>query len=228
MRRREFITLLGGAVATWPRAARAQQSAMPAIGLLMPTSADTSGERVRAFRQGLKSEGFVEGENVAIEYRWAAGELTGCRSWRPICSPPSRRDRCAAGANPLVAKATTTTIPIVFIVGDDPVRLGYVASLAKPGGNLTGINFFSNELVTKRLEILRELVPGVTRVAVLVNPMNAAISSDHVEGRGSRRSRHGTANSGRPRQLQQRNQRSLCNDRARTIRRPFLSATTPS
>jgi putative ABC transport system substrate-binding protein len=174
VRRREFITLVGGAAA-WPVMARAQQQAMPVIGVLLPTFADPNGARLRAFRLGLKDAGFVEGENVAIEYRWAENQIERLPALAADLVFRKVAVIVTGGGASLVAKATTTTTPIVFIVGDDPVRLGYVASLARPGGNMTGINFFSAELAAKRLELLRELVPAATRVAILINPVNAAI-----------------------------------------------------
>jgi putative ABC transport system substrate-binding protein len=172
--RRKFLATLGG-VAAWPLAARAQQAAMPVIGLLDSRSPDAMGDRLRAFRQGLKDSGFVEGENVAILYRWAEGQYARLPE---LAAELVRRQVAviaATGGVPpsLAAKAATTTIPIVFAVGEDPVRLSLVASLARPGGNLTGVNYFSYELIAKRLELLRELVPAATRVAVLVNPANA-------------------------------------------------------
>ena len=170
MRRREFITLLGGTAAAWPFAARAQQPTMPVVGFLRSATLADVPHWVAAFRQGLKEAGFVEGQNVAIEFRSADNQLDRLPALvadlirQPVAIIVGNTDAA------LAAKAATTTVPIVFASGSDPVRDGLVASLNRPGGNVTGLVYFAAVLGAKRLELLRQLVPGATTIAVLVNP----------------------------------------------------------
>jgi putative ABC transport system substrate-binding protein len=183
MRRREVITLLGGAVATWPIAVRAQQSAMPVIGFLSSASPDSYAIRLRAFRQGLKEAGYVEGQNVAIEYRWAEGQ----NSRLPVFAAELVHRQVdvivAGGGTPcaVAAKAATGTIPIIVEVAVDPVAVGFVASLDKPGGNITGVTNLNVEIGPKRLELMHELLPSVTVIGVLVNPSNPALFEPFVQ-----------------------------------------------
>jgi putative ABC transport system substrate-binding protein len=172
--RREFVTALGSAV-TWSLAARAQQPALPVVGFIRDGSADANARFSAAFRKGLNETGYVEGQNVTVEYHWLGGQ----RDRLPALLADLVRRQVAVIATPgnvpsIAAKAATSTIPIVFGVGDDPVRLGLVASLARPGSNATGINFFVTEVAAKRLRLLHDLLPKAVRIAVLVNPTNDA------------------------------------------------------
>ena len=181
MKRREFITLLGSTAATWPLATRAQQRAMPVIGFLSSTSPQVFATRLPAFVQGLKEEGYIEGQNVVIEYRWAGNH----EDRLPMLAAELVQRQATvivAGGSPssVAAKAATATIPIVFETAGDPVKLGLVASLNRPGGNLTGVTNLNVEVGQKRLELLRELLPSAINIAVLVNPSAPAITEQFI------------------------------------------------
>ena len=181
MRRRDFIKVVAGSAVSWPLAAHAQQP-MPVVGFVDGGSLDASAARAAAFRKGLNETGYVEGQNVTVEYHWLAGQYDGL----PALMADLVRRQVAVIAAPiagiaLAAKAATATIPIVFLVGEDPVRLGLVASLARPGSNATGVNILVQEVVAKRLRLLHDLVPKAARVAILINPANALVTKTTVQ-----------------------------------------------
>ena len=182
MQRRDFIKVVAGSAITWPLAARAQQPAMPVVGFLNATSPDAY--RLRAFHQGLKEAGFVEGENVAVEYSWADNQTDRLPT---LAAELVRRQVTvivAAGGlqSALAARTETKSIPVLFIAAEDPVKLGLVTSLAKPDGNLTGVNILMSEVVAKRLELLRELLPKAIRIDALVDPANATTTESTLRG----------------------------------------------
>ena len=188
MRRREFISLLGGAAAAWPRAARAQQPGMRVVGFLHYGAPETHAHIVAAFRQGLRDSGLVEGQNVAVEYRWAKGQYDRLPA---LAADLVQRQVAAIAAAGLVgaqaAKAATATIPVAFAVGPDPVASGLVASLNRPGGNVTGVSLISLELAAKRFELLRELMPQIRVIALLINPNNPSTATELTDAEAAAR-----------------------------------------
>jgi putative ABC transport system substrate-binding protein len=172
LKRREFTTLLGGAAAAWPLAARGQQPAMPVIGFLSALSPEISVHMLDEFRRGLKESGFVEGQNVAIEFRWAEGQYDRLPAMAAdlVSRKVSVITAVGGDPSPLAAKQATSTIPIVFGMGSDPVSAGLVESFSRPGGNVTGVTLLTNLMEPKRLGLLRDLVPGVSLIGVLLNP----------------------------------------------------------
>jgi putative ABC transport system substrate-binding protein len=188
VRRREFITVLGGAAAAWPLGARAQQPAMPVIGFISIESLETSRDQVAAFRRGLSETGYLEGQNVAIEYRWAEGQADQL----PTLAADLVRRRVAviatlANVATVAAKTATTMIPIVFTIGGDPVKMGFVSSLNRPGGNITGVSFLSSAVMAKMLEVLHEVVPNAAVMAAIVNPANPQADADTREAQEAAR-----------------------------------------
>jgi len=183
MNRREFITLLGGAAAAWPLSARAQQRVIPVIGVLHGVSAAQWADRMVGFNQGLSEAGFAEGQNVAIDYRWAEGQFDRLPAMAADLVSRHVAVICAGAGDVAIrtAMAATKTIPIVFTTASDPVRAGFVTSLGRPGGNVTGATFMGVELVAKRVELLHETLPGATRIALLVNPNNPGLMQDNIQ-----------------------------------------------
>ena len=179
MKRREFITLLGGA-ATWPLTARAQQPIIPTVGFLSTASAASIAPFVEGFRRGLGAAGFVEGRNVAVEYRWADNQHDRLPTLAAELVAQGVAVIVTGGATAaaLAAKAATSTIPIVFAIGADPVKLGLVASMSRPSGNVSGATFLANDLVTKQLQLLQGLLPPASVIGVLVNPINTAFDTE--------------------------------------------------
>jgi putative ABC transport system substrate-binding protein len=183
MRRREFIMLVGGATAAWPLATHAQEPTMPTVGVLGSDSPDQYADRLRAFRQGLRETGYIEGQNLAIEYRWADGKNDKLPALAADLAHLHVSAIVALGSTPaaFAAKAATTTIPVIFFVGADPIRLGLVTSLARPGGNLTGATSLNEELVVKRVELLHEALPQVASIALLVNPTSPDLAEAAIK-----------------------------------------------
>jgi putative ABC transport system substrate-binding protein len=183
VRRREFIKLLGGTAVGWPRIAQAQNPAIPVVGFLSSASSGPFASRVSAFRQGLSETGYVEGRNVAIEYRWAESRNDRLPALAADLVARKVNVIVAGGGTPpaLAAKAATTTIPIVFSIGNDPVQMGLIASLNRPGGNITGVTNLSGQIGPKRLELLHEVVPAATIIALLINPNNPAAETQSTE-----------------------------------------------
>ncbi|MGC2055249.1 MAG: ABC transporter substrate-binding protein [Pseudolabrys sp.] len=182
MQRREFIKAIAGSAVVWPLAARAQQSAMPVIGVLLGVSAAQWADRMVGFHQGLRETGYSEGRNVTIEYRWADGQFERLPTMAADLVSRKVAVICAGAGDVAIreAMAATKTIPVVFTTASDPVRAGFVVSLGRPGGNVTGTTFMGVELVAKRMELLHEVLPGVTRIALLVNPNNPGLMEDNI------------------------------------------------